>query len=317
MRVGISLPIDDRFSLADLLRIARAAQQSGFEDVATGEIASVEAFSLLGALAAIGGFRRMGTGVVPIYSRPPALAAMAFANLSTIVEGQVFAGFGVSSETIVEEWFGIERGHPLNDMRAFVGVFKQALSGVRTSSSEGRFRSTGFRLLGPTAEVPVVIGAMKPRILELAGEIADGVMLSLVPVMGVSDRLVPVNAGRVRSGRINAQFEVSVSGVRVYFGPSLDLAREWARKRLQPYAQLSTHNQSFGGAAARVGTVQISDPTLDSLGVFGSLSALDDRLAAYREAGVDTLYLHVSGAGSGDVEGCVATVTAMGKHLFG
>jgi alkanesulfonate monooxygenase SsuD/methylene tetrahydromethanopterin reductase-like flavin-dependent oxidoreductase (luciferase family) len=115
---------------------------------------------------------RIGSGVVGCYARPPALTAMGFATLASCAPGRVIAGLGASSPVIVEGWYGRPFRQPVATVREFVAVLRQALSGARVGFAGQQLTSSGFRAtMTPPAPVPVLLAAMNPGMLRLAGQL--------------------------------------------------------------------------------------------------------------------------------------------------
>ena len=122
---------------------------------------------------------RLGTGVLPIFSRTPASTAQTAATIDEISGGRMVLGLGVSHRVTVENWFGAEIAKPVTQMREYAGIVRAILRGE--APPEGEFFSSRFRFMGypPRPDLPIYIAALSPNMLRLAGEIGDGVMLWL------------------------------------------------------------------------------------------------------------------------------------------
>ena len=194
--VGVTLPVEDGLPAAEYVALAQLAERSGYDAVLAGEVAGPEVFSLLGMIAARTTSIRIGSGIVGCYARPPALTAMGFATLASYAPGRVIAGLGASSPIIVEGWYGRPFGEPVATVREFIAVLRQALSGARVSFAGQVLRSDGFRAtMIPPSPVPVLLAAMNPAMLRLAGQAADGVFLTWTPPGEVAGRLARVRDG--------------------------------------------------------------------------------------------------------------------------
>jgi alkanesulfonate monooxygenase SsuD/methylene tetrahydromethanopterin reductase-like flavin-dependent oxidoreductase (luciferase family) len=120
---------------------------------------------------------RIGSGIVGCYARPPALTAMGFATLASCAPGRVIADLGTSSPIIVEGWYGRPFGHPVATAAEFIAVLRQALTGTPVSFAGRQLSSAGFRAaMTAPSPVPVLLAAMNPAMLRLAGRTADGVV---------------------------------------------------------------------------------------------------------------------------------------------
>lgn len=312
-----------------LVELAQAAEECGFGAVVAGEVAGPDVFGLLGAVAASTRSVRIGTGVIAIGVRPPALAAMGFATLASLAPGRVFAGIGVSSPTVVAGWHGRAFGPPLAVVREFVPALRTALRGARLDVEGRHVRASGFRLTLPAqAEVPVVLAAMNPRMLRLAGEIADGVFLTWCPPDEVPAKLALVHEGAERAGRDPAELLV-VASFLGYGGPRPEAALERLRRYLVAYATVPTHRASFAGSVERLADVErawrrgdrrealrlVGDEAVHRLCAVGDGEVVAERARALAAAGVDLPVVLAVAAEPGDEEGPFATVRGTARAL--
>src|SRR3712207_1505420 len=196
-------------SLETALQRVELAERHGYESVFTTHIASRDSLTLLMAYAARTERVKLGTGVMPIYSRPPVTSAMAAATVDDFSGGRVILGLGVSHRPVVEGWYDDKIDKPVRDMREYVSVVRAVLQ--REPAPEGeRFRS-GFQFMGfePRADLPIYVAALSPAMLRAAGEIGDGVVLWLCNPEYVERVVVPeVAKGRERAGRSLDGFDI-------------------------------------------------------------------------------------------------------------
>jgi len=178
------------------------------------------------------------------------------------------------------------------------------LQGERVRFDGQTLRSHGFRLLvPPPAPVPIYVGALRPPMLELAGEIGDGVVVNLFPVDALPKMLSHVAAGAERAGRGGPALEV-VCRHQVLVTDDKAAAREMFRGALTGYFATPVYNQfaawyGFEEEAALIAEGfrrgdrdmtrrGMTDRFVDSLGIFGSAEECRERIAAYVAAGVTT-----------------------------
>jgi probable F420-dependent oxidoreductase len=167
---------------ADLLRRAEAL---GYDDLWSAEATGLDGFTPLALAAAWTRRMRLGTGIVNPYTRGPAVLAQHAAALADASGGRFVLGLGSSSDVIVERWNGVPFERPLARMRTAVEELRPVLAGER-----GR---GGFKLEPPPAQpVPIVLAALRDRMLRLAGEIADGALLNFTPLSAVEDVVAQV-----------------------------------------------------------------------------------------------------------------------------
>jgi probable F420-dependent oxidoreductase len=176
-RWGLTLPLPAT-PLADHGDLVKLAEASGYTDLWSGETAGPDGFTPLALSAAWTERMRLGTGIVGVFQRGPALLAQEAAALADASGGRFVLGIGSSSDRIVEGWNGIPFEKPLSRVRETLAFLRTALDGERTG--------TGFKLESPPAErVPIVLAALRGRMLELAVEQGDGAFTNFLPLGGL------------------------------------------------------------------------------------------------------------------------------------
>jgi probable F420-dependent oxidoreductase len=176
-RWGLTLPLPG-ISLADHKEHVVRAEAVGYTDLWTGETAGPDGFTPLALSAAWTERMRLGTGIVGVFQRGPALLAQEAAALSGASRGRFVLGIGSSSDRIVEGWNDMPFEKPLSKVRETLDFLDTAFAGERTS--------TGFKLESPPAEpVPIVLAALRGRMLQLAVERAQGAFTNFLPLSGL------------------------------------------------------------------------------------------------------------------------------------
>jgi probable F420-dependent oxidoreductase len=176
-RWGLTLPLPG-ITLADHEEHVKRAEAAGYTDLWTGETAGPDGFTPLALSAAWTERMRLGTGIVGVFQRGPALLAQEAAALASASDDRFVLGIGSSSDRIVEGWNGIPFEKPLSKVRETLDFLDAALAGERTS--------TGFKLESPPAKpVPVVLAALRGKMLELAVERAAGAFTNFLPLGGL------------------------------------------------------------------------------------------------------------------------------------
>ena len=148
--------------------------------------------------------------MLPIYSRTPVATAQQAATIDEYSGGRMVLGLGVSHKVTVENWYGAKIEQPVSDdarvRRRRAGDVRRRGSARRARSSRRNFRFMGFE---PRADLPIYVAGLSPKMLQLAGEIADGVMLWLCNPEYIRDVVVPeVRAGRERAGKSLEGFDI-------------------------------------------------------------------------------------------------------------
>jgi F420-dependent oxidoreductase-like protein len=288
-------------SLDQAVERVKRAEELGYDSTYVTHIAGRDSLSVLMAYAAATERIKLGTGVLPIYSRTPVATAQQAATIDEFSGGRMVLGLGISHQVTVENWYGQTIDRPLKAMREYVGAVRAAFRGEEPP--EGEIFRTKFRFMGyePRADLPIYVAALSPKMLRLAGEVADGVMLWLCNPSYIEKVVVPeVAEGRERAGKSMDGFDV-VAAVpsavtddkqAVYETMRTDLITYWSL----PFYRAMIERSGFGDeiaafdAGIQGGDVEkakagISDRFLDSLIAIGSAEEVRAGIARYRKAG--------------------------------
>ena len=177
-RFGLTLPFFG-VPMTGHPELMRRAEAAGYEDLWSSEVAAADGFTPLALAAVHTTTMRLATGVVNPYTRGPAVLAQHAAALADASGGRFVLGLGSSSDVIVERWNGIPFERPLRRMREAIETLRPILAGERGPG--------GFRLDMPPAEpVPIVVAALRGRMLALAAELGDGGFTNLLPLSGTA-----------------------------------------------------------------------------------------------------------------------------------
>jgi len=176
-RWGLTLPLPG-LTLAAHEGLVKRAEAAGYTDFWSGETNGPDGFTPLALSAAWTERARLGTGIVGVFQRGPALLAQEAAALASASDGRFVLGIGSSSDRIVEGWNGIPFERPLSKVRETLDFLDAALAGERTES--------GFKLeAAPAQPVPVVLAALRGKMLELAVERGAGAFTNFLPLGGL------------------------------------------------------------------------------------------------------------------------------------
>jgi alkanesulfonate monooxygenase SsuD/methylene tetrahydromethanopterin reductase-like flavin-dependent oxidoreductase (luciferase family) len=225
-------------SLESAVQRSRKAEVLGYESAYVTHIAARDSVTTLMAYASRTERIRLGTGVMPIYSRTPVASAQSFATLDEFSGGRAVVGLGVSHRPVVEGWYGQTIDKPVREMREYVQVLRAIFRGEDPPPS-GRF-PTGFHFMGYSAraDLPIYVAGLSPGMLRLAGEVADGVILWLCNPHYIRDVVVPtVTEGREKSGKALDGFDI-VAAVPSAVTGEPEEARARLRSELMPYFSL-------------------------------------------------------------------------------
>ncbi len=274
------------------VELARRAEALGYESVWVTHGLGRDSFLVLAAYGAATSRLRLGNGVVPIYPRHPVAMAQAALTLSEMTGGRFLLGIGVSHRESMEAMLGVPLRAPLAVMREYVAVLRGALgAGADVAGEHYRVRWSIALTRRPPAP-PVYLAALSRRMLELAGEVADGAVLWLCPPAYVRDVAVPALArGRARAGRALDGFEI-VCAVPLAVSDDVAAARRAFAGELARYLALPFYRAMLeaSGLADDVRAFdrdgRVTDAMLDALGGVGARERAQAYVAAYRAAGV-------------------------------
>ena len=292
-----ALPLDE------YLGLVRDVEARGYHTAWLGETAGGDAITLMTLIATH--TRRIGvaSGVIPIQTRSPIILGMSAATLAHVAPGRISLGLGVSSRIIVEQWHGLPFHPGLGQIRESVQIIRMAASGERVNFEGKYYRLKNFKLMAPPpAEPPkIVLAALGPEMLELAGEIADGVLLNWIPPEAVPASIAHLQAGARRAGRSLDGFEIA-GFIRTTVTDQAESARAQLARDITGYAIVDVYASFFRGvgyademqnitaawkAGDRAGAVrEVSPRVLDGLGVVGDEAFCRARLQAYADAGM-------------------------------
>jgi len=176
-RWGLTVPLTG-IGLADNDELMRRAEAAGYTDLWTGETNGPDGFTPLALASAWTERVRLGTGVVGVMQRGRALLAQEAAALADASGGRFALGIGASSDRIVEGWNGMPFEKPLSRMSETIDFLRTALAGERGDG--------GFKLERPPAEkVPIIVAALRGKMLRLAVEKGDGAFTNFLPLAGL------------------------------------------------------------------------------------------------------------------------------------
>ena len=303
MKLGLALPFTQAFPLPQYLALAAQAEAAGYDTLWTGEVGGGDAVTTMALLASHTKRVNVASGILPIQTRTPILLGMTGASLGHIAPGRIRLGLGVSSRIIVNQWHGLPFEQPQDQLREAVQIIRAVLAGERVTFEGKFYRIRNFRLMQPPPPkpVPIYLGALGPRMLQLAGEIADGVLLNWTPPEAVPQSISQIEIGAKRAGKNVGDLEIAAF-IRTSVTDDPAPARQWLARDITGYCIVDSYARYFAGcgfatevdavnaawkAGDRGGAVkQISERFLDGLGVVGPADFCRQRLAEFAKAGL-------------------------------
>lgn len=337
MRLGLSLGYWSAGNDVTHLELAKEADQLGFSVAWVAEAYGSDAPTVLAWLAAQTSSIDLGSAVLQIPARTPAMTAMTAATLDVLSGGRFRLGLGVSGPQVSEGWHGVPFASPLGRTREYVEIVRAALRRERLSYDGRHYQlplpgGPGKALhltIHPVREhIPIYLAAIGPRNLRLTGEIADGWLPVFFAPGHAGHQLEQLERGAADAGRTVADIDIAPS-VPLVIGPDwrscADAVRGYAAlylggmgsKKQNFYNQLACR-MGYERDALRVqehyldkdytGAMEaVPAEFIDATSLLGPVKRISERIGRYAEIGVGTLT--VSPLSTGGTSG-VATLRA-------
>ena len=303
------LPVAAQPSIEDIVEMSTRAEREGYEFVWLPETWGRDAVTVLATVAERTDEIGIGTSIMNVYSRSPALIGQTAATLQEASDGRFRLGLGASGPILMEGWHGVEYGNPLRRTRETIDVVRQVLTGETVQYDGEYFQLAGFRLRqGPPEEAPPIdAGGMGPKSVELAGRFGDGWHALMFTPEGLADRVEDFDRGTEMgdSDREDQRLTVSVGCCAL---DDRERARYLAREHLafyvggmgtfyreamakQGYEETATTiSQRWGSGDKEAAIDAIDDETLDAFAAAGHPEECRERLAAFEKIdGVDAV----------------------------
>ena len=293
-RYGITVPFDG-VPLHQQREWFEEAADLGYTDFWSSEADGTDGFTPLALAAAWTPTMRLGQAILPAYLRGPALLAQSAAALCEAAPGRVAIGVGTSSNVIVERWNGIPFDKPYQRVRDTVRFLKAALAGEKVSEEYETFTVKGFKLGRPLRDVPVppiLVAALRPGMLKLAGREGDGAIINWLSADDVKT-VVPFVGGKEVVARIFCAPSEDADTVRsmgkfaiaAYLNvPVYAAFHEWLGRG----PQLQPMWDAWQAKDRKAALDAIPDELVDELIVHGSPEACRAHVQRYIDNGVTT-----------------------------
>jgi probable F420-dependent oxidoreductase len=278
--------------LHELGTLVRRIDEAGYDSVWSAESTEFDGFTPLVVAAEHSTRLRLATGIVNVYTRGPALLAQTAAALANVSNGRFMLGLGASSNVIVEQWNGIPFRRPLTKVEETVEYLRKILAGERGAG--------GFKLATPPEQpVPIVLAALRDRMLGLAARIADGAFTNFLPLS--------------RAAKVSDAFAAPEKELACRFfsinGPE-DEALVAAKRMFVAYATVPVYAEFFRwlgfgdeidpvveawNEGDRKHALELApDALVRDVFLLGPVEAQRERLEAFGEAGITTAVLTLS-----------------------
>ena len=308
-RYGITVPFGS-VPLAEHRELYEECASLGYTDLWTGEAQGADGFTPLALAAAWTPSLRLGTAIIPAFTRAPAVMAQSVAAMASAAPGQFAFGIGTSSNVIVEQWNGIPFEKPYERTRDMVRFLKKALAGEKVTEDYDTFSVKGFRLGMKVPEVPpILVAALRPGMLRMAAREGEGAIINWLSADDVKTVRAEIDRGW---GDKPGSPEVVA---RIFVCPSEDIetVRNVARFMIAAYVNVPVYAEfhrwlgrteqfqgmwdAWAAGDRKAATAAIPDQVIDELIVHGSPDECRAHIQRYVDNGVTTPVLAVVAAG--------------------
>ncbi len=303
-RLAITLPAPFCTARECVELAVRAEEEWGYDAIWMAETNGPDSFSLAGAIAARTSRLTIGTAIVPVYNRSPAVLAMSAGTLAQLSDDRFILGVGSSSHAIIGSWNGIPFERPLGHVREAVAIVRQALEGPKTDFDGELLSSHGLRLgARPARPVPIYVGALREKMLALAGEIGDGLIVNFFPVAALPKMLAAYRSGASRAGR-DAEKDEVVCRFQVGVTDDVATTRNLVRMAFAGYVAQPVYNrffawcgfedearavaEAFAKGDRGASHAALTDELIDAVTILGTADACREQIAGFVAAGVTT-----------------------------
>ena len=300
-RIALSLPAPTG-TVADTIALAQQAEGQGYDDLWLADAGGLDALTLAPMILEKTKKVRVGIAVVPAYTRTPAVLSSTLTVIAEAFPERFVPGLGTSSHTIIEGWHGLKLEKPLTRMRETVALMRSMLAGEKTAFEGQTLKSKGYRQ-SPIEDVPIYLAALRPKMIEAAAEIADGVILNLFPRSVLPKIIEHVAAGAERAGKKCDDIEI-VCRHMVVVTEDKAMGRDAFRAAFSSYYSTPVYNKFLAWAGYEEAAREIRegwaakdrertaaalpDELVDEIGLIGPAEELQDLMRDYANGGIHT-----------------------------
>lgn len=295
LRIGFGL--GSLLSIDDILECSKVLSKYNPDSIWIPETWGMESCSVMSSICHLAKKPKIGSSIMNIYSRTPALVAMAAATLDTISNGRFILGLGTSSGAIVEEWHGLDFKQPVERMSEYVKIIRLIIGGNKINYDGKLFHLRNFRLLirPPRVQIPIYLAAINQLMVELTWDIADGVIFYLRPINEMQEIISKMQ--KKRKIDVACQLITCVS-------VDADQAINRARKTIAFYVSVGKIYRDFlarNGFDKETAAIfeeykktglqnnhtMVSDSMVDALTLSGTPKDIGEKLKSFVSCGID------------------------------
>ena len=260
-------------SIREILLCAKMAdQQENVDSLWVPESWGRESFATLGAMSQVTRKVSLGTSIINIYSRTPAIVAMAATTLDMLSDNRTIIGLGASTAAIVENWHGLKFNRPASRMKEYIECLRLMTRGEKVKYNGEFFQINNFKILNQPqrANIPIFMAAVNKKMVSMASKLADGILLYLRPLEELKR-----TATELKQATKGKSFEIACSFICAISNKEPEKARARAATTLAFYIAVGEYYSKF-------------------LADNGFKIEVEEITAEYRKAGADNAVKYVS-----------------------
>lgn len=315
-RIAVTLPAGPEVS--DTIARVKWAEARGYTDAWFADAGAPDALTTAAALAGHTQRIRIGVAVTPVFTRTPAVLAATANTLGQLLPGRFVMGLGSSSQTMMENWHGLEFSKPLTRVKNTALMVRSLLAGEKSNFDLDGLRSHGYSQAPLDNPPPIYIAALRSKMIEMAATVGDGVIFNLWPQRALPKMIEHAKHGAQTAGKDWANVEI-VNRAMVLVTDDKAAARDLFRAAFAPYYATPVYNAflAWAGFSEAAQTINegwaardraktggaLSDAMVDEIAVIGSADECRERIRADMESGIDTQIISpLAGASNADIE---------------
>ena len=300
-RIAITLPAGPK--LDDTVARLQWAEDNGIPDAWFSDSGAPDTLTQVAAIGHLTKNIRIGVAVTPVYTRSPSVLAASANVISQVIPNRFIMGLGSSSQTIMGQWNGIPLDKPRTRVKETAQLVRTMLAGEKTNFDGETQYSRGYRQAPLETPVPIYIGCLRPKMIEMAAEVGDGVIFNLWPKGALPKMIEALKRGAEAGGKNWEDVEV-VNRAMVLCTDDKAYGRNLFRQAFAPYYATPVYHKflAWAGYEDAANTIAegwaakdrektggaLTDEMIDEIGIIGNEAEIQARIQEDADGGVHT-----------------------------
>ncbi len=300
-RVAVTLPAGPK--IEHTIARLKWAEDNGFPDAWFSDAGAPDTLTQIAAVGHHTTSIRIGVAVTPVYTRSPSVLAASANVIGQVIPGRFVMGLGSSSQTIMGQWNGIPLDKPVTRVKETAELVRTMLRGEKTNYDGETLKSHGYRQAPMDNPPPIYLAALRPKMIEMAAEVGDGVIFNLWPKSALPKMIEHVKIGAERAGKNWQDVEI-VNRAMVLCTDDKAAGRNAFRAAFAPYYATPVYNKflawaGHGNAAESITegwaakdraktSGALTDELIDEIAIIGTEDEIRERIRQDAAGGVHT-----------------------------